>query len=177
MSSGRTCASSSRATVCRRNGKHCGGASTRRQALDRAARLFHGASRLGNAAKAICGRSEEAMVTGEHWKTSFAKDARRCPRLEIVSDGDRVHLRIAGRCMTPRGGYPPDSDRREGMTTPKESRRRRRVRPTTRAAVEGARTPFPNGSPQAAGALRWRPRPQPPVSQQPIARAAAIAIG
>ena len=31
--------------------------------------FFHGASRLGNAAKAIWGTSEEATVTGEHWKT------------------------------------------------------------------------------------------------------------
>ena len=38
--------------------------------------FFHGASRLGNAAKAIWGTSEEAMVTGEHWKTVLREKTR-----------------------------------------------------------------------------------------------------
>ena len=38
--------------------------------------FFHGASRLGNAAKAIWGTSEEATVTGEHWKTVLREKTR-----------------------------------------------------------------------------------------------------
>jgi len=38
--------------------------------------FFHGASRLGNAAKAIWGTSEEATVTGEHWKTVLCEKTR-----------------------------------------------------------------------------------------------------
>jgi hypothetical protein len=38
--------------------------------------FFHGASRLGNAAKAIWGTSEEATVTGEHWKTVLREKIR-----------------------------------------------------------------------------------------------------
>jgi hypothetical protein len=38
--------------------------------------FFHAASRLGTAAKAIWGTSEEATVQGEHWKTVFREKAR-----------------------------------------------------------------------------------------------------
>jgi len=38
--------------------------------------FFHGASRLGNAAKAIWGTSEEATVSGEHWKTVLREKTR-----------------------------------------------------------------------------------------------------
>jgi hypothetical protein len=38
--------------------------------------FFHGASRLGNAAKAIWGTSEEATVTGEHGKTVLREKTR-----------------------------------------------------------------------------------------------------
>jgi hypothetical protein len=38
--------------------------------------FFHGASRLGTAAKAIWGTSEEATVTGEHWKTVLREKTR-----------------------------------------------------------------------------------------------------
>ena len=38
--------------------------------------FFHGASRLGNAAKAIWGTSEEATVIGEHWKTVLREKTR-----------------------------------------------------------------------------------------------------
>lgn len=38
--------------------------------------FFHGAARLGTAAKAIWGTSEEATVTGEHWKTVLREKTR-----------------------------------------------------------------------------------------------------
>jgi hypothetical protein len=38
--------------------------------------FFHGASRLGNAAKAIWGTGEEATVIGEHWKTVLREKTR-----------------------------------------------------------------------------------------------------
>jgi len=38
--------------------------------------FFHCASRLGNAAKAIWGTSQEATVTGEHWKTVLREKVR-----------------------------------------------------------------------------------------------------
>ena len=38
--------------------------------------FFHGASRLGTAAKAIWGTTEEATVTGEHWKTVLREKTR-----------------------------------------------------------------------------------------------------
>jgi hypothetical protein len=38
--------------------------------------FFHGAARLGNAAKAIWGTSEEATVIGEHWKTVLREKTR-----------------------------------------------------------------------------------------------------
>ena len=42
-------------------------------------------------------------------------------------------------------------------------------RPREAGAVDGARTLLSNGPPQATGAPPWRPRRQPPVSQQAIA--------
>jgi hypothetical protein len=43
--------------------------------------FFHGASRLGNAAKAIWGTSEEATVTGEHWGCGFDPERNRISAL------------------------------------------------------------------------------------------------